>query len=135
MEEDLRKRILRQHRTDRLVQERLELAIEKAQENIDTEAAENPELRFALEIVERFLKKKKRVCYGGTAINAQLPKEMKFYSDTKDLPDYDFFTPNLYGDIKELMEDLQRSGFEDVQERVGVHEGTKKILVKNIMNI
>jgi|LauGreDrversion4_2_1035121.scaffolds.fasta_scaffold158790_1 hypothetical protein len=132
MEEDLRKRILRQHRTDRLVQERLELAIEKAQENIDTEASENPELRFALEIVERFLKKKKRVCYGGTAINAQLPKEMKFYSDTKDLPDYDFFTPNLYGDIKELMEDLQRSGFEDVQERVGVHEGTKKILVNYV---
>ena len=129
MEEDLRSddSILKT-----IVEKRLEQVVDKAQERIDKEAAANPELRFALEIVERFLKKKKRVCYGGTAMNAQLPKELQFYSEEKDLPDYDFFTPSIEEDTEEIVNDLKKAGFEEVANRVGMHDGTKKILVNYV---
>ncbi len=113
----------------KLVEKRLEEAIQKAQDVIDREAAESPEIRYALEIVERFLRKKRRVCYGGTAMNAQLPASLKFYNPEKDLPDYDFFTPSIESDVSELVTDLKRAGFEEVAHRVGMHEGTKKIMV------
>ena len=32
-----------------------------------------------LGVVERFMKKNKRICYGGTAINSILPKDKQFY--------------------------------------------------------
>ena len=124
MEEDIRP-------GKKLLEERLEKAIGIAQERIDKEAAEDPELRFALSIVEQFIKKKKRVCYGGTAMNALLPPSMKFYSE-KDLPDYDFFTPDLENDMEELITDLRRAGFLESSSRVGIHEGTKKIMVNYV---
>jgi len=129
MEEDLRSK---DSITQTIVEKRLEQVVEKAQERIDKEAAANPELRFALDIVERFLKKKKRVCYGGTAMNAQLPKELQFYSEEKDLPDYDFFTPSIEEDTEEIINDLKKAGFEEVANRVGMHDGTKKILVNYV---
>ena len=129
MEEDLRSK---DSITQTIVEKRLEQVVEKAQERIDKEAAANPELRFALDIVERFLKKKKRVCYGGTAMNAQLPKELQFYSEEKDLPDYDFFTPSIEEDTDEIINDLKKAGFEEVANRVGMHDGTKKILVNYV---
>lgn len=130
MEEDIRY-LLKQERLDKRVFDRLENAIDIAQERIDFGLASDRELRYALEIVEAFLRRKKRVCYGGTAMNAQLPEAKKFYSE-KDLPDYDFFTPQMESDVEELVNDLQKAGFEDVFHRVGMHEGTKKILVNYI---
>ena len=44
-----------------------------------------------LQVVESFMKRKKRICYGGTAINSILPKEKQFYNYDIDIPDYDFF--------------------------------------------
>jgi len=130
MEEDIRY-LLKQERLDKRVFDRLENAIDIAQERIDYELASDKELRYALEIVEAFLRRKKRVCYGGTAMNAQLPEGKKFYSE-KDLPDYDFFSPKMESDVEELVNDLQKAGFQDVFHRVGMHEGTKKILVNYI---
>ena len=112
-----------------IAQKRLDKAIDIAQERIDKEAASSPELRFALDIVENFLRRKKRVCYGGTAMNAQLPKKLQFYSEERDLPDYDFFTPDIHNDVEELVAEFKKAGFEDVKNRVGMHEGTRKILV------
>lgn len=114
---------------EKLAIHRLEEAIDKAQEQLDIEAASSPELRFALDIVEQFLRNKKRVCYGGTAMNAQLPDNLKFYSEERDLPDYDFFTPDIDTDVDELVNNFKRAGFKDVVHRVGMHEGTRKILV------
>jgi hypothetical protein len=129
MEEDLRGK---KTGTEDFVKQRLEAVIEEAQERIDKEAASSPEIRFALDIVEQFLRRKGRVCYGGTAMNAQLPKNLQFYSPEKDLPDYDFFTPEIEKDTEELVNELKKSGFEDVANRVGMHEGTKKILVNYV---
>lgn len=101
----------------------------KADEIIKYESAHNPEIQYAIDIIGNFLRKKKRVCYGGTAINAILPKSLRFYDPQKDLPDYDFFTPDPEQDIKDIVKDLQQAGFPDVVERVGIHEGTHKIMV------
>jgi hypothetical protein len=130
MEEDIHN-ILKKEKLDTRVFERLEEAVSDAQDRIDLEKASDKELRYALEIVESFLRRKKRVCYGGTAMNVQLPERMKFYSE-KDLPDYDFFTPEIDSDVDEIVKDLRRAGFEDVAHRVGMHDGTKKILVNYV---
>lgn len=112
--------------------ESLAAAADKANEIIKYESAHNPEIQYAIDIIGNFLRKKGRVCYGGTAINAILPRSLRFYDPQKDLPDYDFFTPNPEEDIKEIVKDLQQAGFPDVVERVGIHEGTHKILVNFI---
>lgn len=104
-------------------------ATEEAVDLRDGELVRDPELRKALGIVENFLRKRKRVCYGGMAINAHLPQRMKFYDFTKVLPDYDFFTPEPEKDIQELLEDFQNHGFKNAEARLGIHEGTTKIFV------
>lgn len=133
MEEDIHSSIIEQHLPkDKLVETRLDKAISKAQEILDYESAHNSEVLQALDIVKQFIIQKKRVCYGGTAMNALLPKKDKFYDPDYDLPDYDFLTPDGNSDVVELVSKLKSAGFNDVYNRVGVHEGTKKILVNYI---
>lgn len=104
-------------------------SISEASEKRDAELVKNPDLRRALNIVEEFLRRKKRVCYGGMAINAHLPHSLKFYDFSKTLPDYDFFSPEPEKDVKELIDALKRDGFADVAARLGIHAGTTKIFV------
>lgn len=131
MEEDIQKRqvspIVKQ--TSELIQQRLEEAIEKATNLINYESAHDQELLQALSIVGSFIKRKKRVCYGGTAMNAILPEHKQFYDSNTDLPDYDFYTPEVDADVDELVDVLEKAGFKDVYHKVGMHDGTKKILV------
>jgi hypothetical protein len=100
-----------------------------ASERMKYDSAHDPELLKALRVVENFLKAKKRVCYGGTAMNAILPPSKQFYNPVLDLPDYDFFTPEMDDDIEDLVALLRKSGFKEIYHKVGIHEGTKKILV------
>jgi hypothetical protein len=127
MEEDIRYFLT--GKKGKIIESRLEKAIESAEEILNYESAHNEVLQQALNIVKRFIKRKQRVCYGGTAINSLLPKEKRFYDPNVDLPDYDFFSPSIETDIKELVDDLKNAGFNEVIHRVGIHEGTKKILV------
>jgi hypothetical protein len=106
--------------------------VEEAEDLIHYEQAHNPEILFAIDIIERFLRKKKRVCYGGTAINAILPKKLRFYDPERDLPDYDFFTPDTEADVQELVLELKKQGFSEVVQRIGMHKGTFKVLVNFI---
>jgi hypothetical protein len=93
------------------------------------EFVDNPELQNALLLVEEFLRKKKRVCYGGMAINAHLPLSLKFYNFSKTLPDYDFFTPESEKDVKELKQMFKINGYKEVDARLGIHPGTTKLYV------
>jgi len=110
----------------------LDIAIAKAEEILNYEAAHDSALLGALYIVQQFIKRKKRVCYGGTAMNSLLPSKYKFYNPDIDLPDYDFLTPDTDSDVKRLVEDLKSAGFKNTISRVGMHEGTKKILVNYV---
>lgn len=107
----------------------LEATIENAKDIINTKAFENVNLRKGLEIVEKFIKSKKRVCYGGMAINAHLPSKKQFYDFSKNLPDYDFFSPDAENDIKELINILTIEGLPYIESKFGMHEGTMKIFV------
>lgn len=127
MEEDIR--YFSTGKKEKIIESRLEKAIETAEEVLNYESAHNEELQQSLNIVKRFIKRKQRICYGGTAINMLLPKNKRFYDPNVDLPDYDFFSPSIETDIKELVDDLKNAGFNEVIHRVGIHEGTKKILV------
>jgi len=64
----------------------------------------SPEISKIIGIVEEFLKKKKLICYGGTAINNILPLEDQFYDKDIELPDYDFYSPTPLEDAKQLAE-------------------------------
>lgn len=107
----------------------LKSAVELAQEAMDYESAHDVEVMKAIHIVEEFLRKSGRVCYGGQAINAHLPTKLKFYDEEYDVPDFDFFTPNPEKDVNDLVFALQKDGFTDISEKAGVHEGTRKIYV------
>ncbi len=136
MEEDPQKYLFSQNVLEKDFVKRqmksLAAAAEKAGEIIAYESANNQEIQYALDIIANFLRKKGRVCYGGTAINAILPKNLQFYDPKKDLPDYDFFTPQPEEDIQEIVQMLNDAGFSEVVERVGIHAGTHKIMVNFI---
>ena len=108
---------------------RLEQAVEVGQQKIDFATANDPNVRKAIDIVERFLRKKQRVCYGGQAINALLPKSRQFYDPTYAIPDYDFFTPSYKEDTDIIINSLKEAGFDNVHKKLSVHKGTIKILV------
>lgn len=115
--------------SEKRIQTRLEKVIDIAEKRNKYESAHNPDLLKALDIVKRFLQRKRRVTYGGTAMNAILPEENRFYNPEVDLPDYDFFTPSMESDIEELVRDLKRAGMKDVYHKIGMHDGTMKVLV------
>lgn len=110
----------------------LKQAVEEAQGKMDYDAAHDPQTVAAIRVVEQFLRRSGRVCYGGQAINAHLPTSMKFYDEDHDIPDFDFFTPNGEKDLNELILALKKEGFTDISEKPGVHEGTRKIFVNFI---
>ena len=84
------------------------------------------------DILEQFLRSKKLVCYGGTAINNILPTKDQFYNKEIELPDYDFFTHNAIDDAKELADIYYSNGFDEVEAKAGVHVGTYKVFVNFI---
>lgn len=86
-------------------------------------------IKKMVSIVEAFLKFKKLVCYGGTAINNVLPEEAQFYDRDTEIPDYDFFSSTPLEDSKELADIYYNAGFVDVEAKAGVHYGTFKVFV------
>ena len=92
----------------------------------------NPTIQEIISIVEQFLKRKKLICYGGTAINNVLPEKDQFYDLKREIPDYDFFSPNSLDDAKELADIFYKKGFNDVEAKSGMHTGTYKVFVNFI---
>jgi len=107
-------------------------ASENAKQRMDYYSAHDENVLYSIEIIERFLRKSHRLCYGGQAINAHLPAKYKFYDPEFSIPDYDFFTPSQIPDIRLIIKDLRQAGFEEVSVREGMHEGTVKIYVNFI---
>ena len=92
----------------------------------------NPTIQEIISIVEQFLKRKKLICYGGTAINNVLPEKDQFYDLKREIPDYDFFSPHSLDDAKELANIFYKKGFNDVEAKSGMHTGTYKVFVNFI---
>lgn len=114
------------------IQEMVALAHAAAAEAADYQerfAAEDIESRKIVDIMEYFLRAKGRIVYGGAAINAHMPPDKKFYDPLLNLPDYDFMTPDPLQDCADLIVTFQSEGFNDVEAKFGIHEGTYKIFV------
>ena len=92
-------------------------------------AAEDTESRKIVNIMEHFLRMTGRVVYGGAAINAHMTPANKFYDPNLYLPDYDFLTPDPLQDCADLIVAFQAEGFDDVEAKFGIHEGTYKVFV------
>ena len=104
-------------------------AIDIAEKKKGRKVVSDPDVKRIISILEDFLKKKKLVCYGGTAINNILPLEDQFYDKDIELPDYDFYSPIALDDAKELADIYFKEGFQEVEAKSGVHHGTYKVYV------
>lgn len=107
----------------------LRSAVDNIERDLGENLINNPEIIKIIGIVEDFLKNKKLVCYGGTAINNILPPEDQFYNKNIELPDYDFFSPTPMKHAKELADMYYKMGFTEVEAKSGVHAGTFKVFV------
>jgi len=104
-------------------------AIDETETRKGEKIVNSPEVRKIIQIVEDFLFDKKRICYGGTAINNILPKTAQFYDRNIEIPDYDFFSPTALQDAKELADIYFHAGYTEVEAKAGMHEGTYKVFV------
>jgi len=107
----------------------LRSAVDKIGKKTGRKKINNPEIKDIIQIVEDFLKKTKRICYGGTAINNILPLEDQFYDKSTELPDYDFFSPDPLNDAKKLADIYYKLGYTEVEAKSGMHAGTFKVYV------
>jgi len=110
----------------------LRSAVDKAEEKQGKASAQSPEIIKIIEILETFLKRKRLICYGGTAINNILPEYDQFYNKDVEIPDYDFYSSNALNDAKELADIYNSLGYNDVEARAAVHVGTYKVFVNFI---
>lgn len=107
----------------------LRSAVDEIEKSTGYTLINNPSVKTIIEIVEQFLRDKKRICYGGTAINNILPLKDQFYDKKVELPDYDFYSPDPMKDAKELADIYYKKGFEEVEAKAGMHPGTFKVFV------
>ena len=110
----------------------LRQAVDTAEEKQGKIAANSPEIKRIIGIVENFLRQKQLICYGGTAINNILPKQDQFYNKDVEIPDYDFFSWNALVNAKELVDLYIKEGFVEVEAKSGQHHGTYKVYVNFI---
>ena len=104
-------------------------AVDNAEAKAGKKLTQAEETQKIIKIVENFLRKKKLVCYGGTAINNILPTEDQFYDKNIELPDYDFFSHNALNDAKALADIYAKNNYSDVEAKSGIHHGTYKVYV------
>ena len=110
----------------------LRQAVDNIEKKTGRKMIDNPVVKEIISIVEKFLVKTQRVCYGGTAINNILPEENQFYDKSVELPDYDFFSPEPLQDSKDLADTFYNLGFKEVEAKAGMHAGTFKVFVNFI---
>ena len=80
-----------------------------------------------LSIIRRVLIAKRKVFYGGMAMNLYLPKRDQFYHPTKELPDYDVYSTSAKQFVTSLADRLTRAGYARVEVRCAMHPGTYKL--------
>lgn len=110
----------------------LRAAVDKAEERAGKKLTHSEEVKEIIAIVETFLREKKLICYGGTAINNILPAQDQFYNKDIEIPDYDFFSHSALDDAKRLADIYASKGYTDVEAKSGVHHGTYKVFVNFI---
>ena len=104
-------------------------AVDLAEKRSGRRSQRSPEIKKIIHILEDFIRRKKMICYGGTAINNILPLEDQFYDKSIEMPDYDVYTLNAMDNAIELADIYHKEGFADVEAKSGMHPGTYKVYV------
>lgn len=101
-------------------------------ELITTRAFDYNKKKEIQKIVEEFLRKKKRIVYGGQAIDFALRlKGDKLYEDYT-IPDYDFYSAKFDKDAYDLLLIFMDNGFNEVSIINAIHPSTLRIRVDSI---
>jgi hypothetical protein len=77
-------------------------------------------------IVLNFIRRKRLIVYGGTALNEILPAKAKFYAK-ETFPDYDCYSDNAKVHAYELADELYANGYRYVYVKRAIHDGTFKV--------
>jgi hypothetical protein len=80
------------------------------------------------ELMRVFLKKRKIILYGGTAMNLHLPEDSKIYTE-EDFPDFDCFSLNPKKDAEELANIFSKNNYKYIEIKYAMHDGTYKLYV------
>ena len=104
-------------------------AVDRFQAQAGERMVQSEGVQRIIRIVEDFLRSRRLICYGGTAINNILPKASQFYDKRSELPDYDFFSPHAYDDAIALADKYADADYIQVEAKSGVHHGTYKVFV------
>ncbi|MEM3061913.1 MAG: hypothetical protein QW303_00005 [Nitrososphaerota archaeon] len=87
-----------------------------------------PFVEKALKIVLQFILTKKRILYGGIAIDLALKEkghEGIYAPDS--IPDYDFMSPDFYNDSNELADILYKEGLPEISAINALHLNTRRV--------
>ena len=94
------------------------------------EAKRNKDYAKAINIVHKFIKERKRILYGGLAIDVALKKHGQAIYDPKyTFPDYDFYSPSHIEDSIIICNKLYDAGFQYTRRVPALSEGTVKIQI------
>lgn len=87
----------------------------------------------ALDIVEKFIRRKKLILYGGMAIDISLKARDHdgIYTDDS-IPDYDFMSSDSYNDSIELADILHKAGMPNISAINALHITTRRVRVNYI---
>lgn len=107
-------------------------AVDNAEHKLGKKIKQSNDIVNIIKVLETFLRRKKVVCYGGTAINNILPASSQFYDKNVEIPDYDFYSAMAMAHATELADKYASSGYGDVEVRSGMHVGTYKVFVNFI---
>lgn len=107
-------------------------AVNQAESKLGKKIKQSNDIVNIIKILEDFMRRKKVVCYGGTAINNILPATDQFYDKDVEIPDYDFFSPMAITHAKDLADIYVENDYEDVEVRSGMHKETYKVFVNFI---
>jgi hypothetical protein len=112
--------------------ELLHNAVSIAEAKLGKKIKQSNDIIAIIKILEDFMRRKKVVCYGGTAINNILPQTAQFYNNSIEIPDYDFYSPMALNHSKELADIYVKHGYSEVEVRSGMHKETYKVFVNFI---
>jgi len=107
------------------------LASEKAYLDIAEKRNINyPHIEKALAIVQKFIREKHRILYGGMAIDLNLKSagQPGIYAESA-IPDYDIMSPNFYEDSLELADILHQAGLPGVSAINALHITGRRVRV------
>lgn len=86
------------------------------------------EFEKVINIISKFIIKKKLILYGGLVINLCLPQKYKFYKKYT-INDYDCYSKDPYSDSLELAKLIKKQNYKFIKIKYAKHDGTLKIYV------